>query len=263
VSRAIVVRIVCIVASAAASSGCGGSVQSEQPSGDSGATFDAGDSVVDVVVDAGGDSAACDAQATSLASSFVGRTCTLVVRSDVSTGAIRQWSATCGDPKAATTEAGARAAYAPYVAAYTTIDQYTVVPAAIDEWILYRSPGDFGGLGVVSFARSDVVFAADLAWMGPTTVKLPAKWRSSDELTARCDPFTLPSGRYLSADGSPIDTEKGGLALTALSVSPLPRAITDAGHALVNFLATKLPNGGDGTAVADEWLIFVNSGLLD
>ena len=249
-------------ASLVAAIGCGGAVSGDETTNDSAPSLDTGVSDVGDVGESGDDGGACEAAASSLASSFVGATCTVTVRADATTGALHRWSVACGAAKPTPSEADARAAYAPHVGAYTKIDEYTALPPAVDEWLFYRSPGDFGGLGAVSFARGDVVFAADLAWMGPTTVTFPATWRSAAELDAHCAPFTAPSGRLVSADGGPIDAAKAGLALDAVSRSPLPWAVSRAGHAWVNHLTTRLPSG-DGTGASDEWLLFMNTGLLD
>jgi hypothetical protein len=247
--------------------GCGGSVQNGAstdgaPQTDSGAGGDGyvppdapPDASVDVVT-------SCDAP-TPLSSLFVGSSCTAIVRvSPAST--IVGWSVACGAPKIAT-EPDARAAFAPYIGPYTTLDGYRTIgdTTTNDEFIFYESPGDFGGMGVVSWARTDVLFAANLAWMGPTKITYPTGWRPADEIVARCAPATLGRVRIVSADGAPMDDASIAPARAAVETSLLPIAIGHAGHAIANTVVTDLPASDASGALTRETLFFLNSGLLE
>ena len=243
--------------------GCGGSVHDESSSDAGGDSYVPPDvaTETDSSIDAPAD-ANCDAP-TALSSLFTGSSCTATGRvSDAS--AIVGWSVACGAPKIAT-EPEARAAFAPYVAPYTTLDGYMTVgdTTTNDEFIFYKSPGDFGGMGVVSWARTDVLFAAELAWMGPTKIDYPSSWRPVDEIAAHCTPAALGRVRIVSADGAPMDETSIAPARAAVETSILPIAIGHAGHAIANTVVTDLP-AADGTGgIRRETLLFVNSALLD
>jgi hypothetical protein len=273
------VRRALLLASIALAAACGGRVQGDSAV-DASPILDAGpDTLVDFdtftppdvggVEDVGGvgdvgEETGCTVDPTPLAKLFTGSSCTALVRLDHVAKFIVGWNVSCGDPKS-TSEVDARAAFAPYVAPYTKIDEYVTVGggAPPDEYIFFRSAGDFGGVGFVSVVRGDVLFAAELAWMGPTKVDLPSPMRSNHELDGLCPgfgkPFDLAPERRLTIEGGSIDDVSP--VLNRLELTLLAPAITRAGHAIVNVLITDLPLG-DASTPSNDWLAFVNTALI-
>lgn len=135
-----------------------------------------------------------------------------------------------------------------------------------DEWIFYVSPGDFGGVSIVSARNGLSVFGASIVWMGTGKVLHPKAW-STAPLGASCPKQPKPPvrGFDLSADAPPLAPEKIGLAMSLVWDTALPEALAKSGTVLDAVVLLYAPSvgftapGGFDNASA-EYVVLINSG---
>lgn len=161
------------------------------------------------------DPAACDAAAAKLGDLVTADACAAIVRVAYDTLTVLGWQLRCDAP-AAFTEASARKELAPYVAPVTTLDSYSWKPSGDgNPWVLFRSPGDFGGVGVGSFQTGKLIFAGGVVWAGRGDIAYPSAFRSVAELAMPCPPFAWAK----SPDGFMTASEMTDSKSTALAVA--------------------------------------------
>ena len=177
---------------------------------------------------AGGSDAECAALSTAIAEEIAGaETCTTVVRLDYATLQPLGFQIVCGPvdpPDEATARQVAQDAtqYGLNGALYTG-------PEPNDEYVLYESPGDFGGVGVVSARSGLAVFGGSIVWSGTGEITYPDIWRDAAALGPDCEPT---SSDFWSASARAIDLSEGQ--------SGSPMALVDA---LMRVAETALPDG--------------------
>lgn len=150
--------------------------------------------------------ASCDSAVTRVAELVTADACAALVRFTYETAENVGWQVRCDAP-APFTEASARMELAPYIAPSTKVSDYawTTTPAP-DPWLLFRSPGDFGGVGIGSFASGKLLFAGGVVWNGRGDIAYPKSFRPASELAMDCGAFGTASPRKFIASGEMKDT---------------------------------------------------------
>ncbi len=219
--------------------GCGGRT-GDEAHGDAGVVADGG---VDASIgpDAAIDDAACRAAVHALGMVTTNKYCTAMVRLSSIDHTILGWTIACGGLKVAT-EPDARAAFAAQLPPFTMVDSYRRVgpTGGTNDFVFYQSPGDFGGLGVVSLATSALVFSGELSWSATGKILYPTTFRSAAEIPTVCAPTTLPDVSTVSLGGLP-DANEVNAVVAAVSKSALPRALSGA-HAMIHTLVVPFPS---------------------
>jgi hypothetical protein len=198
----------------------------------------------------------CTAASGTLAASIgAGSACTSLVRVDYTTLAPLGWQVWCGDAKA-TDEKTAQALLAPELPAEPPLDHYvTVSSGPANPWLLFASPGDFGGLGIVSARTGALVFAGSIEWMGSGEITYPATWRSPTDLGRGCAPSPRPElrgWRYVEMND---DRAK---ALDVVWSTALPGAVTKSEVPLA-FVVGYARSVGLLDPRSAEWLVVIES----
>jgi hypothetical protein len=245
------------VVALAVSIGCGGQTAIDATSdagGDAGASGDA----------AGVNDAACSTAARALGTITTDRYCTTVVRLSTIDRSILGWSIACGPLKPAS-EADARAAFATHLPPETTAVGFTRVGPTdgTHDYVFFQSPGDFGGIGIVSFATSTLVFSGKLIFLGTSGIVYPSSFRPASEIPTVCAETTLPDVQGVPIFAPPDPNEVAAVA-TVVGRSALVPAL--AGHALVHTLVALFPVSTGATVMDpphDEWLVVIDSSLLE
>jgi hypothetical protein len=170
------------------------------------------------------------------------------------------WHMSCGTPEAIT-EDTARMLLAPHIPPImSSIEQYRVVASPPDPWVFFASPGDFGGVGVVS-RLGRVVFAGGIVWSGAGDITFPSSgYRNAAELGSGCALSDRPSaGRFIP---SPEMTDAADAALDVVWSTALPRALTRV-HGITGSFALGYPRTvGSLNPETAEWIVMLESHIL-
>ena len=248
--------------------GCGGKTAGGEPGkignvdhADAAGDVALADAAVDVAVEAPGD---CTAGLDAVAAQLTGKFCTTTVAVNVASSALVGWTTTCGNSAHRPTEDEARATFAPFTETYAPAKDYTLVGGSTpsDAYVFYHPPGDFGGLAIVSATRGELLFFGIVDWGGDGPRKVPADWRSPDELRGACGSTPLPRVRYVVTQGAVDEATTAG-ARAAIESSALVRGIGRV-HVAVDTLITRYPRGAGGAEVGrDEFIVTIDSGRLE
>ncbi len=253
-----------------ASAGCGGKTGDGPTPGDGGAdsTADVGfDAKVDSPFDAPADAATCDAAVAKIASAVTGPFCTTMVSLSVADRSILGWSITCG-PHVPTTEADARTTFDTRIPPYTKAADYVLEgpTGGTYDYVFFHSPGDFGGVGVVSFATGTLVFSGSLSWSSLGARIYPKTLRGADELPLVCPRMELPEIIATTGGGAAPDPGVRAPIADVIGRSPIP-AMLGRSHAIVHAMLVSYPSdgteSGPGGTSKSEWLVLLDSALLD
>jgi hypothetical protein len=189
--------------------------------------------------------------------------CTAVVRLRYGSLAPIGWQLVCGD-YGSLSEQDARA-LAVEATGFGAEGQLLGGTSPADEWVFWDAPGDFGGVGVVSARSPLAVFGGGVVWRGRGEVTHPAAWRDPAELGFSCANGTpaLPARGIRLASGELMPQGEAEQALLAVYASALPAGLA-AAHEVFDALVLLYPPtvGAFDPAVA-EYVVFLNSGVLE
>ncbi len=244
---------------------CGGTTIAGAP-GDAGAAGSAGDA--GNTLDCGGDicvPADCDAAASAIAGrTLTGGACTSVVRLDYATLAPEGYQILCG-AYAKLVEADARAT-AQHDTGFGQGGVLLGGPDPTDAWLFYESPGDFGGVGVVSVVTGLSVFGAGIVWMGKGDVTWPKTWDPPGELGSQCaDPLLLPppARGWDLAQGAPLPDDEVARAVNAVWSTALPAGLAKTSYFFDAVVLMYPPTVGGVDPSVAEYVVLVDSGWLE
>jgi hypothetical protein len=201
---------------------------------------------------------ACDATATKLSELVTADACAAIVRLSYETLEHLGWQIRCDAP-GSFTEASARMELTPFVAPMTPIGSYEwrTTPSP-DPWLLFSSPGDFGGVGVGAFHSGKLIFAGDVVWAGRGEIKYPSAFRPGSELTMECGVFALaaPTRKFLPSGEM---KDFSDVARDRVLRSPLPYALNKK-HARVHAWVLGYPRTvGMLDPKSAEWIVVLES----
>lgn len=180
--------------------------------------------------------------------------------------AVAGWSITCG-PWVATTEAGARATFETQIPPYTHAADYRREGrvSGTDDYVFFHSPGDFGGVGIVSFATGNLVFSGSLSWSSLGSRIYPKTLRPAEELPLVC-PSTTGDWVEVVFDGVPLDPAERTAFLDVAARTPL-RTMLARSHGITHTMLVPYPSDGTygdpGKKSQSQMLVLFDSALLD
>ena len=215
----------------------------------------------------GAGGADCASLSQAIASQTAGtHACTTIVRLDYQSLAILGFQIVCG-AYAAVDEAGARVT-AHADTGFGQSGQLLSGPEPIaDEFVFYQSPGDFGGVGVVSAGHGLSVFGGSIFWMGPGEITYPASWQPAAALGPDCIPLTNglpPEGRGFDLNqAQPLTATEVDDALTQAWVTALPDGLLQGGYVFDATVLMYPRSVGALDPTTAEWIVMLNSGWLE
>lgn len=191
-----------------------------------------------------------------------GQRCTSVLRLDYQTYEPLGVHVACG-PLLAIDEATARAQGIRDAAIDETFGQVQqVADASTELFVFFQSPGDFGGVAVVSAATGETLFAGSIVWAGAGDIRYPAAWSSADDLVPRCAAGSAPPAVGVDLVGveGGVDAESLADVMDVAWSSALARAIEAHGdvHGVTVMLYPRTV--GSFNPANAEWIVFVDSG---
>lgn len=249
----------------AAAGGCGGKTTDagapdSAPGGlDTGVDSAVPDSPLDV--DTLGE---CEKTAAAISATVHGPYCAALVRLSTIDLSVLGWNVDCGPLKIAT-EADARVAFAPYAGEYAPVADYSSIGEPGGDYVFHHPPGDFGGLGIVSYSTSKLVFAGALSWSALGSVRYPPTFPPLSAAPSVCPPRAMGKYTVLTPGGGPSDPATVDPVLLAADRTPVKRGLEGAGHAVAHQLVVYFPVDGapESGAARNEWLVVYDSGLLE
>lgn len=201
----------------------------------------------------------CTTAARQIAVLAAGPRCTSVVRVDYTSNALLGWQLRCG-PAMSPTEADARKALAPYLPPYVDLDSYRLEPTPPPApMVLFASPGDFGGVGLVSSRTGLPAFAGGIVWMGRGEIAWPTAWRDRSELSAGCT--SPPPATWSQYVASGEMTSPAKAALDAVWATALPIGLRMSGAIDGAFVLGYPRTVGMLDPAAAEWIVTIESKL--
>lgn len=207
----------------------------------------------------------CQAAAQAITSQTSGvQTCTSVVRLDYVSFAIKGYHIVCSADGPATEEAARAASEAD--TGFGKDGQLLSGPAAPgDEWVFYESPGDFGGVGVVSARHGKTVFGGGIVWDGKGEITYPTMFEPASDLGSNCVNTTLlPAARgWDLAGGTALSEEELKAALDIVWTTALPDGLQGGGYVFDAVVLVYPPTVGAVDPTVAEWIVMVNSGWLE
>ncbi|MBI4814916.1 MAG: hypothetical protein HY791_01580 [Deltaproteobacteria bacterium] len=135
-----------------------------------------------------------------------------------------------------------------------------------DPFVFYQSPGDFGGVGVVSQRTGLSVFGGEIVWDGRGEISYPSSWRPASELRTRC---TSSGGLGPSVSGwnlatsSAIQEAELAPVLDRIRETVIPAAIWFGGYVFDTKVILYPRSVGAFDPSSAEWIVFVNGGWLE
>jgi hypothetical protein len=213
------------------------------------------------VVDAG----ACAAEVQALAAEMYAapQTCTATVRLAHESRAILGYQLFCGH-YASTSEATARAT-AQADSGFGGADPTLNPMNPTDEYVFYRSPGDFGGVAAVSVRNGLSVFGGSIVWNGAGDISHPKTWRAPAGLGAGCPASGGIPGRrgYDLVDGTALPGALVDAAVDVVLSTALPGAMWQGGY-VFDAVVLRYPRSvGLFDPNTAEWIVIVNAGWLE
>ena len=188
---------------------------------------------------------------------------TAIVRLDHDTRALLGYALAIGS-YARLDEAAARAV-AQASTGYGDDGQLLSGPAPEDAWVFYESPGDFGGVGVVSARTGLPVFGGSIVWDGRGDITFPSAWSPPADLASGCTTtgdsgatrgFDLVSGGALSS--TDVDAALGPVRRTALI-----DAMWERGYVFDSVVLRYPRTVGAFDPASAEWIVLVSGGWLE
>lgn len=221
---------------------------------------------VDAAEVADGSSAACEDAEKVLSATLYDKPAsayTAVVRLDHDTRALLGYALVLGR-YAATDEAGARAT-AQAETGYGAAGRLLSGPEPEDAWVFYQSPGDFGGVGVVSARTSLAVFGGGIVWDGRGDISYPTAWSPATDLASGCT-TTGDSGRTRGFDlvsGEALDSGDVDAALAVVRQTALVDAMWSGGYVFDSVVLRYPRSVGVFDPTSAEWIVLVSGGWLE
>jgi hypothetical protein len=138
-------------------------------------------------------------------------------------------------------------------------------PTPEDAWVFYESPGDFGGVGVVSARTGLSAFGGSIVWDGAGDITWPTAWAPASELASGC-PASGGLGVSRGFDlvtGEALEAKDVSAALAVVADTALPGAMWQGGYAF-DAVVLRYPRSvgvfNPGTA---EWIVVLSGGWLE
>jgi hypothetical protein len=244
--------------------GDGAARTSDLVTGDAQVAFDGG--YTSNFADAAVSAASCASTSETLRSALYGsgpQAFTVVVRLSHQTREILGFQVIAGKYHAPTEQEAKATAQADTGFGDTSRALHTPNPS--DEYVWYETPGDLGGVGVVSARTGLAVFGGGIVWDGAGEISYPKTWRPVAELGPGCranvDPrpshgFDLISGHTLAQT----DVEA---ALDVVKRTALPDSIASGGSWFDSVVLRYPRTVGGFNATTAEWIVLVNGGWLE
>lgn len=206
----------------------------------------------------------CDGAAERLAAELYRRraqACSAVIRVDHQTLALNSYNILC-DNYALVTEQAARDA----AQRDTGFGRGTALndPDPEDAWIFYTSPGDFGGVGVVSPATGLTLFGASIVWDGRGDIIYPRGWRAAQDLGQNCNEGQAPTATgYDLVTGEDLDERTVDRVLGVVLDTAFDEAFWLGGY-LFNAVVIRYPRSvGAFDPTSAEFIVLLNGGWLE
>lgn len=217
------------------------------------------------IADADDASAACASATTAVAAALYKKpqAFSVVVRLAHDTHALLSYAIVAG-AYAHVDEAAARAA-SQSATGFGSAGQNLAGADPEDAWVFYQSPGDFGGVGVVSTRTGLAVFGGGIVWDGAGDITYPAAWSPASELASGCP----ASGGLGSSRGFDLVT---GQALSEADVkaatdvvlgTAVPAAVWHGGYAFDTVVLRYPRSVGVFDPSSAEWIVIVSGGWLE
>lgn len=221
-------------------------------------------SLIDAGTNTDGSTAACEDAIADLAEEVsTGQVCTVAIRLDYQSMAIKGYQAICGDyAQVSDIEA---ASVSTSDNGYGTGDTMLNESQPENNYVFYRSAGDFGGVGAVNAQTGLSVFGASIIWSGTGEITYPATWREPSELGSNCrsagginvrSGWDLISGTALSAQV--VDT-----AVEVVLGTAVPAAMWANGYVFHATVLLYPRSVGEFDPASAEWVVLVNGGWLE
>ncbi|MFO0587080.1 MAG: hypothetical protein U0441_06070 [Polyangiaceae bacterium] len=192
-----------------------------------------------------------------------GSACTSIVRLDYQTWTIKGWQMVCGG-YAAVTEAQARAT-SQTDTGFGQNGQLLSGANPMDELVFYESPGDFGGVGVVSADTGLTVFGGGIVWSGTGQMTYPKTWLPPETLGAGCVPAAAPPGTrgWDLSGGMVMPVQDQQAAMDVVWGTALPDGLLKGGYLFDAVVLLYPPTVGVLDPTKAEWIVLLNSGWLE
>jgi hypothetical protein len=138
-------------------------------------------------------------------------------------------------------------------------------PNPEDAWVFYESPGDFGGVGVVSARTGLSVLGGSIVWDGAGDLTWPKTWSPASDLASGC-PISGGLGTHRGFDlvtGDALASKDLDSALAVVATTAIPAAMWQGGYAF-DAVVLRYPRtvGGFDPSTA-EWIVILSGGWLE
>ncbi|MCB9734479.1 MAG: hypothetical protein H6745_17990 [Deltaproteobacteria bacterium] len=225
---------------------------------------DATDDATDADADADA-SAACETARDALAGTLYAKqqAFSVIVRLDHDTRAVLGYAIVAG-AYAHVDESMARAA-AQSATGFGSSGQNLAGADPADDWVFYESPGDFGGVGVVSAHSGLAVFGGGIVWSGAGDITHPASWSPASELASGC-PASGGLGTTRGFDlvtGGALPAADVKAATDVVLTTAVPSAVWQGGYAFDAVVLRYPRTVGELDPTTAEWVVIVNGGWLE
>jgi hypothetical protein len=187
--------------------------------------------------------------------------CTVVVRLDYQSLAMLGWQLVCA-PYGAVDEATARAtAFADtgYGATGARLNDV----GALEEWVFFQAPGDFGGAAAVSARTGRSVFGGSIVWDGAGDLTWPTAWRPPVELGCADLGQIRAVGYDLENGTAGLAAADLDAALAVIRSSPFPAALWTGGYVFDAVVLRYPRTVGAFNPGNAEWIVLLNGGWLE
>jgi hypothetical protein len=137
-----------------------------------------------------------------------------------------------------------------------------------DEYVFYESPGDFGGVGVVSVRNGITVFGGSIVWSGTGEITYPTAWRPASEIGPDCVPTVSASppaarGIDLSGGQGEMDQTRIDAAMNEVWATALPDGMWRNQYVFDAMVLLYPRTVGIMNPATAEWIVLVNFGWLE
>lgn len=135
-----------------------------------------------------------------------------------------------------------------------------------DDWVFYQSPGDFGGVGVVSARTGLAVFGGSIIWMGTGDITWPTSWSPASDLASGCSASDGGFGTTRGFDlvtGGALSTGDVDAVLAAVADTAVLPAIWHGGYAFDAVVLRYPRSVGVFDPTTAEWIVLISGGWLE
>ncbi len=137
-----------------------------------------------------------------------------------------------------------------------------------DEHVFYESPGDFGGVGVVSVRNGITVFGGSIIWSGTGDITYPTTWRPVSEIGRGCVPMVNalpPTARGIDLSGGQGEMEQTQVdaAMSQVWATALPDGMWRNQYVFDAMVLLYPRSVGMMNPATAEWIVLINFGWLE